>query len=611
MEPTAPTSWIQVSPDRLSARLKVPRGGHVDLTLARALLASSGVKHGIDGEVLRSAGQAANEDRDLVLATGRPPPTLVSVVVTPQVAVGAKVVAGQVVATSDHVGPVAGVGVDGQLIPALPASAIGCGLELQETGNVLARRDGVLRKGTDGALKVAIDGVAEVAVTLAIVQCDERAVEAWIDLLPRHFIPAPILHHALGEQRLVRGLRGEVFAEASLPSAQPRRLMLASGIAAVAGVDGTLDMIVDEGVHLRMDDHGRVDWHDHGRIEDVAEGAPIARILPPTVGTPGVDVRGNRLEPKPGRELDSARVMGPGTRLHPLHPDQIQAASAGHFHRDRQRRLCVEPRLIVDGDVDFRHGNIDTKLSVLVKGDVKAGFSVKSAGDIEVMGVIEDARISAQGSLVVRGGILPGSQRVKAHGDVHARYVSNREIKCHSLRANGSLRWSKVLATGEVLAKEILAGELIASGNVTVDQLGNADGVVTRIQVGTNPFEENQFISAKAQHDRLSEQVKAGKEHCKIIAHRLTTDPSLADDLRTALTDFSTACTNLATCEATLARQAERHAARARQQVTALIQVNGTAHRGAELHFDEVAKLVVEQDLARPCFRLVEGAIVW
>ena len=60
-----------------------------------------------------------------------------------------------------------------------------------------------------------------------------------------------------------------------------------------------------------------------------------------------------------------------------------------------------------------------------------------------------------------------------------------------------------------------------------------------------------------------------------------------------------------------MARQAERHAARARQQVTALIQVNGTAFRGAELHFDEVAKLVVEQDLARPCFRLVEGAIVW
>lgn len=611
MEPTGPTPWLQVSPDRLSARLKVPRGMLVDLTLARALLASSGVKHGIDPDVLRGAGHPDAEERDLVLATGTPAPDLLKVVITQVVAVGIKVAAGQVIATSGHQGVLTGTGVDGQPIPAALPSAIGCGLELREDGTVVARREGVLRKGPDGGLKVAIDGVAEVAVATVVMAYDERAIEAWIDLLPRHFIPAPVLHLALGEQRIVRGLRGEIFAEASLPTSQARRLVVASGVAPVAGVDGVLEMVVDEGVHLRVDTHGRVDWHDHGRIEDVAEGAPLARILPPTHGTPGVDVRGARLEPKAGRELDAARVMGPGARLHPLHPDQIQAASAGHFHRDRQRRLCVEPRLIVDGDVDFRHGNIDTKMSVLVKGDVKAGFSIKSAGDIEVMGVIEDARISAQGSLVVRGGILPGNQRVKAHGDIHARYVSNREVKCHSLRANGSVRWSKVLATGEVLAKEILAGELIAAGNVTTDQLGNTDGIVTRVQVGTNPFEESQFISAKEEHERLTELVKTGKEHCKLVAHRLEHDPSLAEDLRTALTAFSAACTQLATCEATLARQTERHAERARQQVAAMIQVNGTAHRGAEMHFDEVAKLVLEQDLARPCFRLVEGAIIW
>ncbi len=611
MEPTGPTPWILVSPDRLSARLKVPRGCHVDLALLRDLLASSGVKHGIDPEVLRDACQRSAEDRDQVVASGIPPPGLGHLVITPALAVGTKVVAGQVIAGSNHQGVVAGLGVDGQPVPALLLDAIGCGLQLQEDGTIVARRDGVLRKGSDGGLKVMIDGVAEVAVATVLIGCDERSVEAWIDLLPRHFIRAAVLQQALVEQRIVRGLNGDLFAAASLPSDQVRRLPVATGVAPCAGVDGTLEMVIDEGVHLRVDTHGRVDWHDHGRIEDVAAGAPLARILPPTTGTHGVDVRGARLEPKPGRPLDPARVMGPGTGLDPGHPERIQAATPGHFHRDRQRRLCVEPRLIVEGDVDFRHGNIDTKMSVLVKGDIKAGFTVKSAGDIEVMGVVEDARVTAQGSLVVRGGILPGSQRVKAHGDVHARYVANREIKCHSLRANGSLRWSRIMATGEVMAKEILAGEVIAAGNVTVDQLGNADGIPTRLQVGTNPFEERQFITAKEEHERLSHEVTTGKEHCKLIAHRLINDPSLGDELRTALTEFSAACTHLATCEAVLARQAERHAERARQQVTALIQVNGTAYRGSELVFDEVAKLVVEKDLTRPCFRITEGAIVW
>jgi uncharacterized protein (DUF342 family) len=370
-------------------------------------------------------------------------------------------------------------------------------------------------------------------------------------------------------------------------------------------------MRIDEAVHLKVDTSGRVDWHDHGKIEDVAEATPLAQILPPTAGIHGVDVRGAYLEPKPGRPLDPARVMGEGVRLSVVKPDLIESASPGHFCRDRQRRLCVQPRLIVDGDVDHRHGNIDTKMSVLIKGDVKAGFSVKSAGDIEVMGVIEDARISAQGNLLVRGGILPGTNRVKAIGDIDARYVSKREVKCHTLRIGGSLRWSRVLATGEVIAKEILGGDLIVAGNVTVDQIGNADGLGTRVQVGTNPFEERQFIAAREQHDRLVETVRTHKERCKLIAHRVQVDPNAGEELRTALAEFSTTCASLATCEALLERHVERQQERARQQVTASIQVNGTAYRGVEIHFDEVAKLVLDKDLTRPNFRLTDGAIVW
>jgi uncharacterized protein (DUF342 family) len=325
----------------------------------------------------------------------------------------------------------------------------------------------------------------------------------------------------------------------------------------------------------------------------------------------GVDVRGTYLEPKPGRPLDPARVMGEGTRLSVVQPDLIETACPGHFHRDRQRRLCVQPRLIVEGDVDFRHGNIDTKLSVLVKGDVKSGFSIKSAGDIEVMGVIEDARISAQGRLIVKGGILPGAHRVKAHGDIDARYVSNREVKCHTLRVGGSLRWSRVLATGDIIAKEILGGDLICAGSVTVDQIGNADALATRVQVGTNPFDERQFITAKEEHDRLAETVRTGKERCKLIAHQVAMDPALGEELRAALADFSAACARLAACEAALERHAVRQQERTSQQVTATVQVGSMAHRGVELHFDEVAKLVLDQDLAKPNFRMQDGAIVW
>lgn len=600
-----------MAPDRLSARLRVPAECRLDLTSVRQLLGTAGLRQGIDGDTLRSALIASSTERDILLASGLPPQDLSALVIVPVVALAAKVTKGQVVATSIHRGTIDGIGVDGRAVPVILPAAMGLGLQLNENGDVTARRDGVVRQESDGGFKIVVDGLVEVAVETPAIQVDEKGLVSWVDLLPNHYITKKVMYRVLCEQRITCGLRGEVFEEASLSVTQPRRIHLAKGIAPIPGVDGKLEMLIDEGIHLVVDQQGRVDWHDHGRVDDVAYGVPLARVLPPTVGNYGIDVRGKALEPKAGRELDLVRVMGEGTMMNPQQADLIQTACVGHFHRDRQKRLCVMTRLIVEGDVDNKYGNIDTKLSVLVKGDVKAGFAIKSAGDIEIMGVIEDARVSALGNLLVRGGILQGTNRVKAQGDIDVRYVSNREIKCRNLRVNSSLRWARVLATGEVMAKEILAGDIIAAGNVTVDQLGNEDAIPTRVQVGTNPFEERQFIIAKEEHARLTEAVTQHKEHCKVIAHRLSRDPSLGDELRTALETFSASCASLAACEVTLARHAERQQAGAQKPITAMVKVGGVAYRGAELLFDEAFRIVLDKDLARPCFHVVEGAIVW
>jgi hypothetical protein len=42
-----------------------------------------------------------------------------------------------------------------------------------------------------------------------------------------------------------------------------------------------------------------------------------------------------------------------------------------------------------------------------------------------------------------------------------------------------------------------------------------------------------------------------------------------------------------------------------------MIKVGGVAYRGVEILFDEAFRIVLDKDLARPCFHIVEGAIVW
>jgi uncharacterized protein (DUF342 family) len=333
--------------------------------------------------------------------------------------------------------------------------------------------------------------------------------------------------------------------------------------------------------------------------------------MPPTLGVHGVDVVGGFVPARPGRVLDPQQVIGEGTEINPLQADLIRAVANGHFHRDRSGRLCVQGRYTVEENVDYHQGNIDTTLSVLIKGDIRAGFTVKSAGDIEVMGVIEDGRVTAQGHLVVRGGILPGAQRVKAHGDIDVKHVASRALKCKNLRITNSLRWSHVMAIGEVIAKEILCGNIIAGGNIICDTLGNKDGLHTRIQAGFDPYQNELFACAHREHEALAKLVLEKKNLCKGVGQQHLAKTVSDEVWKQTLAEFSQACSRLATCEALLEREAVQKERRKRTPSSATISVNGMAYRGTEIWLSDRAHIILEKDLGRPCFREKDGTVAW
>jgi hypothetical protein len=370
-------------------------------------------------------------------------------------------------------------------------------------------------------------------------------------------------------------------------------------------------MLIDEHIHLQVSENGQVDYREHGRLEDVSGGTALGRIIPPTLGEHGVDIFGAFLAPRPGRALDAAQVIGEGTELDPAHPDIIRAVATGHVHRDRTGRICVQGRYVVDEHVDYHHGNINTKLSVAIKGDIRAGFTVKSEGDIEVMGVIEDARVTAQGHLVIRAGILPGTQRVKAHGDIDVKHVASRALKCHNLRVTNSLRWSQVMAVGEVIAKEILGGSITAGGNITCDILGNKDGLHTRVQAGFDPYEAELFSCAFREHDALLAAVREQKTLCKTKGQQVIAKQLSEQEWQVSLMEFSAACNRLATCEALLERAELLRKRRVDTPTTAVVMVNGMAYRGTEIWLSDRAHVVLDKDLARPRFYDKDGTVAW
>jgi uncharacterized protein (DUF342 family) len=604
--------WMTIGSERVTAQVRVPGGVFVNLATLRDLLRSLGVLYGTDAQALCALSHLDLKERFVVVASGHLPPDLIDrqLQLNPSVKVPMTVAKGDSLGRLSGEGPFLGHAVDGQsLWPKWP-SVCGHGLLLSEDGVVLCQCAGTLQRDAQGTLSIELASPITVMTSVELRFNLERTtlhitIPAW------HYLPMIILQQALIQAKVVRGIHNNIMIDASVAHATVRVLEVASGIPTRHGVDGRVEMLIDEHIHLRVEGNGRVDYREHGRIEDVNGGAALGRILPPTTGVHGVDVHGAYLEARPGRTLNPAQVIGEGAELDAQHPDIIRAVATGHFHRDRIGRLCVQGRYVVDEHVDYHHGNIQTKLSVAIKGDIRAGFTVKSEGDIEVMGVIEDARVTAQGNLVVRGGILPGSNRVKAHGDIDAKHVASRQLKCKELRVTNSLRWSHVMAVGDIIAKEILGGNLTAGGNITCDVLGNSDGLHTRLQAGLDPYTAELFACAQREHEAIVTAVREQKARCKTIGLDVQAQRIEVAEWNAALSEFSAACHRLATCEALIERADIQHKRNTQTPCSAVIQVNNMAYRGTEIWLSERAHIVLDKDLARPRFYDKDGTVAW
>ncbi len=443
-------------------------------------------------------------------------------------------------------------------------------------------------------------------------------MEAWVELNAGEYCGREAMQIALNRVGIAFGIIAEALDAAARPERDVRTLVVAKGTPPEHGVNAEIEMLVDDTRHYQADEYDRVDFHDLGKIPEMKPGDPIARLRPATPGKPGMNVRGQVVKQKPGADIDLGQYAADGTRISPADKLLLVADTQGVFRRNRNGKFMVQPLLIVEGDVDFKVGNIDTTLPVLIKGDIKKGFTVKTTADLTVMGVIEDARVSAQGNITVGGGILPGENRVKAHGDLVARYISGREVKARNITATTSITASRLLATGDVGAKELIAGWTRCAGNVICDLLGNEGGQKTLVEVGVNPFEENLFEGAQRELKRLEGLLPSMKDHCKVVAHKLDkTEPGseehadVSNELREAVKAYSDACTRSAECAEIIKRHGDNAEAALKAGLGSRITVRKTAHVGVELRIAGLAHLDVWEPLRNVTFYYKEGNISW
>ena len=307
-------------------------------------------------------------------------------------------------------------------------------------------------------------------------------------------------------------------------------ILIASGRAPVAGVDGKFEILFpcakEKNPHL--DEHGLADFRELGEIVTVHAGDKLMRRILPTNGEPGETVTGKAIPVKPGKNIAFATKMD-GAIFDPTDPNMLIAEISG-CPMVLKNGVSVEPIYTVK-NVDLHTGNISFTGTVHVSGDVHTDMTIKASDDIYVDGTVEGAMLEAGGDIVVKGGVMGGSElhvnpdkkfhaAIKCNGSFTARFVQNAHISAgsgifiHDIAMLSELTAGHQIIVGDEHSRkgEIIGGIARATMLIKAKNIGSSSNVKTVVIAGADKLlherQNNALKAREASEHKLADVIK-------------------------------------------------------------------------------------------------------
>ncbi len=276
----------------------------------------------------------------------------------------------------------------------------------------------------------------------------------------------------------------------------------ARGDAAANGLDAVIKYTYDanlKGRPVELED-GRVDFKDLNLFTVVAENEILAEKIPPTQGTPGVDVLGQPIFPKPGKDMP----LPLGKNVYAV-GNEVRAGISGQLQL-QNNKMHVLPVIEIKGDVDLSTGNVEFVGNVMVRGNVQSGFTVKADGNVEINGSVSGGSVEGN-NVVIRMGIQ-GAQRgyVRARENVTTKFIENATVSAGGdVMVNDVILHSHVSAGKRVIVEGrrgfIAGGHVLAAEEIRAKTVGTHLAVATDLEVGVNP-------AIRAEYNDLRKEIK-------------------------------------------------------------------------------------------------------
>ncbi|MBA7549714.1 hypothetical protein ES705_42207 [subsurface metagenome] len=261
------------------------------------------------------------------------------------------------------------------------------------------------------------------------------------------------------------------------------QVLVAEGRKAVDGEDAHIvyNFTTDHSRIELKEKNGRVDFKEQNLIENVEAGQILAKKALLQQGEPGSTVTERSLPANPGKDIElelgkNVKLSEDGITIIAVINGQVLLTGG---------KINVEPIYTVDGDVNMHTGNILFLGTVIVKGSVGSGFTVKAAGNIEVMGSVGRSILDAEGDIIVHQGIMGKNEgRVKAGINVVAKFIEHARIEAEeNVVVSAGIIHSMVDANMRIVCQgkraSIVGGKLRAGEEINAKVLGSVAGTET------------------------------------------------------------------------------------------------------------------------------------
>ena len=376
------------------------------------------------------------------------------------------------------------------------------------------------------------------------------------------------------------------------------KYLVAQGTMPREGKDGSIEynFNVDLKPTPKMNDDGTVDFHTLENVNHVKTGDIVAVLYPEDRGDAGIDVLGRSVLPRKVKRVlfrygKNLSVSEDGTKL-------ISQVS-GHVQLEGDKVFVSNCLELVD--VDASTGDIDYDGSVVIKGNVLAGFSVKAAGDISVSGIVEGATLISGGNITLNRGVQGMNKAViKANGNLVTKFIESAQlVEVGGNIDTDSILHSKVNAKGKIVASGrnglIVGGEVKSVVLVQAKNIGNAMGTNTVVGVGLDPTAKKRVDELKKSLSELGANKIKLNQVMEALRKKQELEGSLSDDKR----EFQQkTMRNIILLEQQLTEQKqelEQLREQLSEDINARVRVEGNIYIGVKLVFGEQNYFVKEK----------------